>query len=257
MKPVLAMPYHDPDGRWIAHLEKVTPLLATLFEQVYLGVSPSTREALPEAVRGLQANPFFRLSFAPTGSQVGDHCLATYRQAVQECEPDQVIHMAYIDRVSFILQTQYRDAFSEDIQMLDAAGAPVLFMRTEKAWSAHPRNYYDCEMMATRAGELLFGRSLDYCWCHCAAAASQMKPVLGRIHSHDFGAQAELVLLLRETLTTREVDWLAWEDPFLEGRNPLELKREREASLAETQKRLGYVIPIMQVLLEYSKGKTV
>jgi hypothetical protein len=49
MKPVLAMPYHDPDGRWIAHLEKVTPLLATLFEQVYLGVSPSTRCQKPSA----------------------------------------------------------------------------------------------------------------------------------------------------------------------------------------------------------------
>ena len=253
MKPVLAMPYHDPDGRWIAHLERVTPLLATLFEQVYLGVSPSPMEVQPEIVRRLQANPFFRLSFAPAGSQVGDHCLAAYRKAVQESEPDQVVHMAYIDRVSFILQTQNRDAFSKDIQMLDAAGAPVLYMRSEKAWSAHPRNYYDCEMIATRAGELLFGRSLDYCWCHCAATASQLKPLLERIRSHDFGVQAELALLLRETLTTHKVDWLTWEDPYLEGRDPLELKREREASLVESQKRLGYVIPIMQVLLEYSK----
>jgi hypothetical protein len=254
MKPVLAMPYHDPDGRWISHLENITPLLADLFDQVYLGVSSMTLEAQPEAVRRLQANPFFRLSFAPSGSLVGDHCLAAYRQAVQECAPDQVVHMAYLDRVSFILQTHYREAFSADMRCLDAAGAPLLYMRSETAWAAHPRNYYDCEMMATRAGELLFGLSLDYCWCHCAAAASQLKPLLAKIRSHDFGAQAEITLLLRQTLTIRQVDWLTWEDPFFEGRDPLELKREREASLVENQKRLGYVIPIMQVMLQYSKG---
>jgi hypothetical protein len=66
--------------------------------------------------------------------------------------------------------------------------------------------------------------------------------------------QAELALLLKDQLTTRTVEWLAWEDPFLEGRHPLELKRERESSLDETRKRLGYVIPIMKVLLQYSRS---
>ena len=253
MKPVLAMPYHDPDGRWSAHLEKVTPLLKTIFEAVYLGVTPQTQVALPELVSSLQADPFFHLSFAPMGSQVGDHCLAAYRQAVQNCQPEQVIHLAYFDRITFILETEQQEAFTAEMRRLDSAGSPVLYMRTTAAWAVHPRNYYDCEMMATRAGELLFGVSLDYCWCHCAATAAQLAPLLGRIRSHDFGVQAELAILLRKSLTTTFVDWLTWEDPYLEGRDPLELKREREASLTETHKRLGYVIPIMAVLLNYSK----
>ena len=256
MKPVLAMPFHDPEGRYGAHLWQVLPQLKTLFARIYLDITPPTMAAQPETIHLLQADPFFRLSFSLPESQVGDHCLAAYRGAMEESAPDQVVHMAYIDRLVFILMGPYADAFGEDIRQLTTDQAPVLYMRSKSAWSTHPHNYYECEMMDTHAGELLFGRTLDFCWCHCAATASQLRPVLRHIHSHDFGVQAELALLLRGQLTTRQVDWLSWEDPFLLGRDPQELKAERENSLEETRKRLGYVIPIMQVLLEYSKGGT-
>jgi hypothetical protein len=44
------------------------------------------------------------------------------------------------------------------------------------------------------------------------------------------------------------LDWLAWEDPFIYGHDAKQLRRERENSPLETQKRLGYVIPMLQLL---------
>jgi hypothetical protein len=38
---------------------------------------------------------------------------------------------------------------------------------------------------------------------------------------------AELVLMLKDKVQTKDVDWLAWEDPFIYSRNPQELKKEK------------------------------
>jgi hypothetical protein len=48
------------------------------------------------------------------------------------------------------------------------------------------------------------------------------------------------------------VDWLAWEDPFILQRDAAELKREREQSLDETNKRLKYVLPMLETLTRLS-----
>ena len=63
---------------------------------------------------------------------------------------------------------------------------------------------------------------------------------------------AEMVLFLQPEIKTREVDWLAWEDPFILRRDPEELKREREASPEETQKRLGYAVPMVETMVQYA-----
>ncbi len=44
------------------------------------------------------------------------------------------------------------------------------------------------------------------------------------------------------------MDWLAWEDPFIFERDAAELKDERENSLDETNKRLKYVLPMLETL---------
>jgi len=49
------------------------------------------------------------------------------------------------------------------------------------------------------------------------------------------------------------VDWLAWEDPFIFNRDADELRHERENSLAETQKRLAYVLPMIETLTRLSR----
>jgi hypothetical protein len=64
---------------------------------------------------------------------------------------------------------------------------------------------------------------------------------------------AEMILHLQHHVHTREVDWLVWEDPFILGRDPAELKQERENSIDETEKRLSYVLPMVEALVRFSK----
>jgi hypothetical protein len=65
---------------------------------------------------------------------------------------------------------------------------------------------------------------------------------------------AEMIYYLQENIHTREVDWLAWEDPFILARDPAELKHERENSNQETQKRLAYVLPMVEMLVKFSRN---
>jgi hypothetical protein len=93
---------------------------------------------------------------------------------------------------------------------------------------------------------------LDYAWCHIAVAAGDLRRIMPLVKNQDLSMVAEMIFYLQETIQTRDVDWLAWEDPFILGRNPLELKRERENSLQETQKRLRYVVPMIDTLRRLS-----
>jgi hypothetical protein len=102
--------------------------------------------------------------------------------------------------------------------------------------------------MVTKTGEFLFGQSLDFAWCHMAVQAHRLGGVVPHIRSHDMGLFAELVIALRDEISTIDVDWLSWEDPFIFGRDPQDLRSEREGSASETRKRLGYVIPMLKIL---------
>jgi hypothetical protein len=152
--------------------------------------------------------------------------------------------------VAFALGGAGRDAFVRDLKAVLPADTPLLFQRSGKAWQTHPRNYRQLEQMLTRTGELLFARPLDFAWCHLVVQVEQLAGILSHVRARDFSMMAEMVLLLREEMRTREVDWLAWEDPFILGRPAELLRREREEDVAETRKRLGYVIPMLQRLLE-------
>jgi hypothetical protein len=59
-----------------------------------------------------------------------------------------------------------------------------------------------------------------------------------------------MVVLLKDVIHTSDVDWLAWEDPFIESCDPKQLKKIRESSVVETCKRLSYVVPMMQRIRE-------
>jgi len=67
---------------------------------------------------------------------------------------------------------------------------------------------------------------------------------------------AEMIYYLQDRIQTRDVDWLAWEDPFILSRDTRELKRERETSLNETYKRLSYVLPMIETLMKLSKAES-
>jgi hypothetical protein len=68
---------------------------------------------------------------------------------------------------------------------------------------------------------------------------------------------AEMIYYMQNEIKTRDVDWLAWEDPFILSRPAHELKHEREHSLDETNKRLRYVLPMIETLTRLSTTKLV
>jgi len=102
-------------------------------------------------------------------------------------------------------------------------------------------------------GRNLFGKELDYAWCHIAVRAGQLREIMPLVRNHDLSMVAEMIFYMQNKIKTRDVDWLAWEDPFVLSRQANELKRERETSLGETKKRLNYVLPMIETLTRLSK----
>jgi hypothetical protein len=246
-KPTLVMPVHDPDGVVVPHLEAIIPQLNDLCRCVYITLTPPTRDRHGDRLARLATDPFFRITYTPAGAPVGDQLRSLYAAAAAS-PPDQVLHLCFLDRVAYALGSEYRERFVADVRAATPEVTPLLYHRSEAAWRTHPCNYRELEGMATRVGELLFGRSLDLAWCHLAVRAGQLRQVLPQVRNHDLSILAEIVLPLREEVRVQEVDWLAWEDPFIYRRDPVELRTERERSPEETQKRLAYVLPILQLL---------
>jgi hypothetical protein len=167
------------------------------------------------------------------------------------------LHLGFIDRVAFALQTDHRQAFTRDISALSANDLPLVFHRSAAAWATHPATYRVLENAISTAGEALLGRYLDFAWCYLALTAAQLGTALAGVTRPDISMVAEMLLPLRHDIGTRDVDWLAWEDPFILGRDAEELRRERELSAADARKRLGYVIPMLQILEAAAANGTV
>ena len=74
-----------------------------------------------------------------------------------------------------------------------------------------------------------------------------------KVKNPDLSMVAEMIFYLQDKIQTRDVDWLAWEDPFILARDAAGLKQERENSLEETHKRLSYVLPMIQTLTRLSQ----
>jgi hypothetical protein len=181
---------------------------------------------------------------------VGEDFLTLYANAAKACEPKQILHLCFIDRLAFALQSSYRAAFIQDIEQVTPEDTPLIFQRSEAAWATHPYNYYQLEQMVTQVGQWLFGKQLDFAWCHLALQAQQLQQMIPHIHRRDISLVAEFTLAGKDVIKTKDVDWLAWEDPFIFDRDPQQLKVEKEKSVEETQKRLKYVIPMLQLLSE-------
>ncbi|MBV7338110.1 hypothetical protein KFU94_59770 [Chloroflexi bacterium TSY] len=78
-----------------------------------------------------------------------------------------------------------------------------------------------------------------------------LQDILPRFQNQDISVFAEFILFLNEQIQVKEVDWLAWEDPFILGRDAAKLKREREQSLEEPDKRLGYAVEMLRLLHKF------
>jgi hypothetical protein len=251
MLPTIAFPFHDPDLQMFPHLQAILPDLKTLFQRAYV-CPPSNTRRHASLMEWFAGDGFFTVFPLDRQLQIGEHFAYLYGRAAQAADPDEIIHLAYMDRLCFALEGQYREQFKKDVSSVSLENLPLIFQRSATAWQTHPRNYHAIENFVTTMGSILFGRSLDYAWCHLVIKASQLREILPQVKNPDLSMVAEMILFLQAGVKTREVDWLAWEDPFVMARDPDELKHERENSPEETQKRLSYVIPMIETLLQHA-----
>jgi hypothetical protein len=254
MKPSLAFPFNNPDEKQFHHLQTVLPDLKEHFERAYICPPLSTLQHVGQ-MQHLQSDKFFTIIPIDRERQIGEHFHHLYQHAAEAAPAEQIIHLCYLDRIAFALAGQYRDAFLADIDSLSAADVPVIFQRSEFAWATHPQNYRRLEGSVTIVGNNLFGRELDYAWCHIAVSARQLRKILPLVRNPDLSMVAEMIYYMQNEIHIREVDWLAWEDPFIYARDAAELKRERENSLEETNKRLRYILPMIETLTRLSRDE--
>ena len=229
------------------HLQVILPHLKEHFERAYICPPLSTQKHV-DHMQQLQADDFFTIFPADRNLQIGEHFAYLYQRSAEAAPPEQIVHLCYLDRLAFALEGEYRNSFLSDIDSLAPGDLPLIFQRSQKAWDTHPQNYRDLEEIVTTVGRHLFGRSLDYAWCHIAVCAGELREIMPRVQNPGLSMVAEMIFYLQENIKTREVDWLAWEDPFILSRDPLELKYEREKSLEETRKRLSYTLPMIETL---------
>ena len=252
MRPALAFPYADPDGNLFPHLLAILPDLKEHFERAYLCPPLSSIRHI-EHIQQLQADNFFTIFPIDRDMQLGEHFQYLYHRAARLAPPEQILHLCYLDRVAFALESYYRDAFLADIDSLADSDVPIIFQRSQSAWDTHPQNYREFEGRVTTVGRDLFGVELDYAWCHIAVRAEQLCEIMPLVKNPDLSMVAEMIFYMQRDIKTRDVDWLAWEDPFIFSRDANELKCERENSLEETNKRLRYVLPMIETLTLLSR----
>jgi hypothetical protein len=252
MRPTLAFPFSDPDGTMFDHLQTILPDLRRHFKCAYLCPSLSTWQHV-DHMQKLQANDFFTLFHPEREMQIGERFAYLYQRAADTSPPNQIIHLCFLDRLAFALRGRYKASFLTDVDALSASDLPLIFQRSEVAWETHPQNYREIEGIVTTAGRNLFGRDLDYAWCHIAVPAGQLREIMPLVKNPDLSMVAEIAYYLQDHIQTRDVDWLSWEDPFIFKRDAAELKHERENSLEETHKRLSYALPMIQTLTRLSQ----
>jgi hypothetical protein len=251
MKPALAFPFSDPDGTMFPHLQAILPDLRNHFERAYI-CPPLSTQKHSEHMQQLRAEPFFTIFPADHEMQIGEHFAYLYQRAAEAAPAGQILHLCFVDRLSFALEGEYREAFLHDIDSLSSRDVPLIFQRSQTAWETHPQNYRELEGIVTTAGRNLFGKDLDYAWCHIAVRAEQLHEVMPLVKNPDLSMVAEMIYYLQKDIQTRVVDWLAWEDPFILSRDPVALKHARENSIEETRKRLNYVLPMIDTLTRLS-----
>ena len=253
MKPVVAFPFNDPGGTMSHHLQAILPTLKTHFERAFI-CPPLSTQRQNGNLKQLQADDFFTIFPANREMQIGEHFAYLYQGAAAVAHPDQITHLCYLDRLAFALEGEYKEAILADINSLSMEDVPVIFQRSEFAWSTHPQNYRELEGIVTVVGNNLFGRVLDYAWCHVAVPAKLLGEIMPKVRNPDLSMVAEMIFYMQDKIQTRAVDWLAWEDPFIFSRHADEFRRERENSLEETNKRLGYVLPMIETLTRLSRN---
>ena len=245
----LVTTYHDTCDTFFDHFVKITPLIKNNFEKAFVSVTPKALETSPKSISFLKNDSFYVLLLNEKDSLIGDHFNNSFKLALKSTKPDDHLHLCTLDRLAFALQDNFKDVFLEDVKEAQKKKYVTLFERSEYAWKTHPKNYQAIESMCSELGKVLFGVSLDYAWCHITLRSADLNAIIDKLDSRSLIIFAQLVYELKDKIKTKKVDWLSWEDPYIFGKNHKEYKLERELSLDENRKRLDYILPMIDYLL--------
>lgn len=151
MLPALAFPYHDPSGAMLPRLSAILPDLKAHFGRAWVCPPPDTRRNLV-VMDYLEADDFFSIIPLDHPLPVGKLFTHLYLNAALAAEPDEILHLAYVDRLSFALEGDHREQFLADVDSLTLEDVPLIFQRSAAAWATHPQNYARLEGFVTQTG---------------------------------------------------------------------------------------------------------
>ncbi len=247
--PILAFPYHDPDGKYNDLFKKTLPELKQIFSKIYISATPMTISKNKAFVSILEKSGCIVYK-NNKNANIGDH----YRNALRIASNSKncnKIFFGFIDRILFILNTGLKNQFIKDITK--DSGNLTLYERTEKAWKTYPKNYKKIEQMVNKLGKILFGREIELATCGFIISSDLAKNVLNKSVSNYYDICTEWILLAHLysiKIKTKKVDWLAWEDPFIEDVNSDKLKILWENDQEKNKKRIEMNTPFINILLE-------
>ena len=143
MKSAIVFPFHDSEGVMFPHLKNITPVLKQTFSEAFLSITPVTTANFPENTEFLERDNFFKLLFLEYDLPIGKQFKSLYEYAAHSCLPEKLLHLCFVDRIAFAIQTNHQTQFVKDVTASNSKSAPIIFQRSAKAWDTHPRNYYD------------------------------------------------------------------------------------------------------------------
>ena len=246
-KPVLTFPYHDPHGSNNLLLEKTLPVLQELFATICISATPASVEGNDHFLQFLESEGC-KIHRNEEGTRVGDHYRNAVRLAVQHGESH--VFFAMIDRLLFALNTGHAEECAVHIQEADQREI-TLYERTEYAWSIHPENYREIEQAANQMGKYVLGKEIELGTCGMSFSYQIATQILAESVAPSFSAGTEWILLFflwGYDPYRKQCDWLAWEDPFIEGKDAILLKHEREQDPQEVMKRIRMNADFVELL---------
>ncbi|MFX0094979.1 MAG: hypothetical protein ACFFBD_24805 [Candidatus Hodarchaeota archaeon] len=248
---ILAFPYHDPSGKYNQVFLGQLETLRSLFEMICISVTSQTSKDNANFVQHLKEHGCSVFHNAPTTS-FGDHSREALKLALEHTQASQSIFFGFIDRILFILETNWKTHFIHDLEIYKASNC-MIFERSQTAWTSHPSNYRGIEQMASRMFELICGKFIELSPGAFILSYLTAKKILSQSTTMSYAVWGEWVLLAMKNnipITTQKVDWLTWEDPYWEHVEPEKLKQSRELSQKETIKRIRWNVTVMEMITE-------
>jgi hypothetical protein len=248
---ILTFLYYDPSGKYNQVFRRQLETLKSTFDAICVSAVAPTAKHNAEFVCWLEEQGCIVFHNAPNTSG-GDHARAALRLATEQAQGRQPIFFGFLDRVLFALETAWRTSFLQDIKAYQASEF-LIFERSPSAWDTHPSNYREIEQMVSRMFELLCGKFIELMPCALLLSCSVANTVLSQSSSPSYEVWAEWTLLAMKNgiaITTKKVDWLAYQHPYWEQVEPDKLEREREASREETVKRIEMNVPVALLMTE-------